>query len=185
MRDEGRERMKYKAGDKTLLGEITYVDEGDMRLTYMIKTRDSHFKAWFTESEIDKIIIKPKRNIDRIIELWESGKRHDAEDLYANLVDKTGSLASDVLVLLDSYIEPSKYPKLTPDERKALELAKACGFAWIRHKGYTQLSSHGHGSYDWLNLDYIPALNILAERNRLFKLTEKPVSIDELLKDEV
>jgi len=162
--------MKYKVGDKTLLGEIVTASMGSF--PYLVDGR------WrFTESEIDKIIIKPKRNIDHIIELWESGKRHDAEDLYANLVDKSDSMAGDVLVLLDSYTEPSKYPQLTPDELKVVKWLMEGGYKEMCRNG-TNISFRANDFWFCPNSSDFPMLKALHEIS--FQGSE-PINLKELL----
>lgn len=77
------------------------------------------------------------------------------------------------------YAEPVR---ITPEERKALELAKACGFEWIRfHENFAKLSEDEFCAA-WVEVCDIPAMMALAKPHRKFELTETPVSIDELLK---
>ena len=104
--------MKYKVGDKTLLGEITRAE--NLGFTeYLVDDR------WYSEDQIDAIIIKPKRNIDHLADLWEM----DSGAAYKFWKDS--SRMNSVCT------EPSKPPQLTPEELKALKLARDCGFNWI------------------------------------------------------
>lgn len=176
--------MKYKVGDKTLFGKITDTDKKASRYPYRVECRLQ--TLWLTESEIDKIIIKPKRNIDHIIELWESGKKDEAADLYEKCVDLSAGYerGDDVCVLIAPYAEPSKYHKLTPDELKALELAKECGFKWVcRICDFISIGETEDGAYveDGIRSSWIPALKILDDTDWI---PEKPMSIDSLLKGE-
>lgn len=47
------EKMKYKVGDKTLLGKITVVDKEDKSFPYQINLERNRPEAWFTESPIN------------------------------------------------------------------------------------------------------------------------------------
>lgn len=167
--------MKYKVGDKTLLGEIVTASMGSF--PYLVDGR------WrFTESEIDKIIIKPKRNIDHVIELWDEGKRKDAVNYFYNCA-RFSSAWEDIAILGEVYIEPSKDPKLTPEEIKALKLARDCGFNWIYKniQGNIMLQEYscgGRSMFAWC----APAFSTILT---LENMNEEPMSINELLKDEV
>ena len=187
MEDEGREMMKYKVGDKTLLGEITYIDSNDKDgLPYVIDDGEG-YRECFSEKQIDKIIIRPKRNIDHIIELWERGKTGEALEFFRDC-SKFFHMYEDLTEVMSPYIEPSKYPQLTPEEIKALKLAKACGFGWIRFNGQlTQLCEPALFRFEdaWINLCDIPAMNALSTPRRTFPLRQDPMSINDLLKDEV
>jgi hypothetical protein len=116
--------MKYKVGDKTLLGEIVNIDNYDTRCPYGIESMFGCF--WFSESEIDKIIIKPKRNIDKIMELWDEGNHKDAAEIFHSC--KGFTTYEDIVELRKLYIEPPKYPQLTPEELKAVKWLVDGGF---------------------------------------------------------
>ena len=89
------------------------------------------------------------------------------------------------------YTEPLK---LTPEEIKALKLARDCGFRWIHN--HVDAWSDSNQYEAWLTKEkyashsdhqdccarWIPSLAIL---NSASCLTEEPMSISELLKDEV
>ena len=174
--------MKYKVGDKTLLGEIESAIQDDVDCPYFITTESD--VVWLTESEIDTIIIKPKRNIDHLAELWEM----DSGAAYKFWKDNSRMNSvcyEDVAFMLAPYTEPSKPPQLTPEEIKALKLARDCGFNWI-----TKVCSKEAWLSD-INVEddplsasakWIPSLAVL---NGAKWLTEEPMSINELLKDEV
>lgn len=123
--------MKYKVGDKTLFGKITDTDKKDSRYPYRVEFALQ--ALWLTESEIDKIIIKPKRNIDHIIELLEDGKEEAARKFYNDLVPLSEgyAVADEIYYFLKPYTEPSKYPKLTPDEIKAVKWLVDGGFETV------------------------------------------------------
>ena len=169
--------MKYKVGDKTLLGEIDRYEENS-RYCYLVEK-----KWWLTESDVDKIIIKPKRNIDHIIELLEDGKEEQARKFYNELVPLSEgyAVADEIYYFLKPYTEPSKYPQLTPEEIKALKLARDCGFNLIQCDGTMWVSPTGK-EHSWVGVQWIPSLCVL---NRSNWITEGPMSINELLKDEV
>ena len=68
------------------------------------------------EFDIDKIIIKPKRNIDHVIELWDEGKRKDAVNYFYNCA--RFSSAWEDIAILGNYISnrqktPNSRPKRT------------------------------------------------------------------------
>jgi len=165
--------MKYKVGDKTLLGEIVTASMGSF--PYLVDGR------WrFTESEIDKIIIKPKRNIDHLAELREM----DSGAAYKFWKDNSRMnpvCYEDVAFMLAPYTEPSKHPQLTPEEIKALKLARDCGFNLIQCECTKWVSPTGK-EHSWVGVQWIPSLCVLNHSNWI---TEEPMSIDELLKDEV
>ena len=118
--------MKYKVGDKTKFGEIIEVDTSYTSMPYLVEQDDDTVGHWFTESEIDAIVIKPKRNIDHLIELIEARKKEEAVSF---ITDRRQSTSwSFWLHMLDEYIEPRKYPVLTPDELKAVK--------WLVEGGY-------------------------------------------------
>jgi hypothetical protein len=83
---------------------------------------------------------------------------------------------------------------LTPEEIKALKLARDCGFNWIHNHADAWSDSNQYEAWltkekyasDSNNQDccvrWIPSLAIL---NGALCLTEEPMSISELLKDEV
>jgi len=76
------------------------------------------------------------------------------------------------------YTEPLK---LTPEEIKALKLARDCGFNLIQCDGTMWVSPTGK-EHSWVGVQWIPSLCVL---NRSNWITEGPMSINELLKDEV
>lgn len=167
--------MKYKVGDKTLLGEIINADDGDTRYPYSISVTFGKF--WFAESEIDKIIIKPKRNIDHIIELLEDGKEEAARKFYNDLVPLSEgyAVADEIYYFLKPYTSPIK---LTAEERKALELAKACGYDLLWYDD-CYLWAHVRGEYEAkVADDEFPPLRAL---KGLFPRATNPTSIDSLL----
>jgi len=169
--------MKYKVGDKTLLGEIIYVSENS-RVPYKIQTLDG-YGVGLEEEHIDKIIIKPKRNIDHIIELLEDGKEEQARKFYNELVPLSEgyAVADEIYYFLKPYAEPSKYPKLTPDELKAVK--------WLVDGGYTAI--HVETTNVILHVDeysFMPYAKELPIINRLFYakwLTSEPINLKELL----
>ena len=56
--------MKYRIGDKTLLGEIVDVDEScKSRISRPYRVERNGIIRFFTESEIDKIICEPTRPV--------------------------------------------------------------------------------------------------------------------------
>jgi hypothetical protein len=173
--------MKYKAGDETLLGKIVTASMGSF--PYLVDGR------WrFTESEIDKIIIKPKRNIDHLAELREM----DSGAAYKFWKDNSRMnpvCYEDVAFMLAPYTEPSKHPQLTPEEIKALKLARELGFTDIKGSSFGTLNPNAMLSFPEGRLlgkgfctNYIPAFFCL---NNPEWLTDDYTSINELLKDEV
>ena len=125
--------MKYKAGDKTLLGEITdrYQKIAGDWLYYIGGRLDG---SWYTESEIDAIIIKPKRKIDHLIELWEAHREEDARKEFLKIIYNASMGAEDgdeIYELMKPYTEPSRYPKLTPEELRAVK--------WLVDGGFTEI----------------------------------------------
>lgn len=163
--------MKYKVGDKTLLGDIEKVSEG-MSVPYMVKTNDCH---WFSESEIDAIIIKPKRNIDKMMELWDKGLHDDAVEILRACLRFTSY--EDIVELRKPYIEPRKYPVLTAEELKAVR--------WLVEGGYTFIQNHksqfvevSYGTGVWFGIEWIPITKCI--RNSAW-ITETPIDLKELL----
>jgi hypothetical protein len=160
--------MKYKVGDKTLLGEIVTASMGSF--PYLVDGR------WrFTESEIDAIIIKPKRNIDHLADLWDNGEINKAVEFFNEII-----LESKIAVIENvfaPYTEPSKYPQLTPEEIKALKLARDCGFNLIHRDGSLWVSPTGK-TMSWVGVQWIPSLDGLLRSNWI---THEPMSINELL----
>ena len=169
--------MKYKVGDKTLLGEITYASENSS-IPYKIRADESYW-VWLEEEQIDKIIIKPKRNVDHIIELLEDGKEEQARKFYNELVPLSEgyAVADEIYYFLKPYTEPSKHPQLTPEEIKALKLARDCGFNLIQCDCTMWVSPTGK-EHSWVGVQWIPSLCVL---NRSNWITEGPMSINELL----
>jgi len=174
--------MKYKVGDKTLLGEIDRCEENSC---YCYRVEN---KCWLAELDIDKIIIKPKRNIDHIIELLEDGKEEQARKFYNELVPLSEgyAVADEIYYFLKPYTEPSKHPQLTPEEIKALKLARDCGFADISRSSetdYTILFNYANYGMDYcLCAHEVPSFSVLCDANWI---NGKGQSISELLKDEV
>jgi hypothetical protein len=171
-------RMKYKVGDKTLLGEIIEIDKLSTN-PYVVKVEGR--KHWLTESEIGKIIIKPKRNIDHLIELWENGKPDKAcAFVYDNFSRQNAKRIYELTIdLFKPYIEPRKYPILTPEELKAAK--------WLVEGGYeTIVREHGesYGCYGPLrgrvkvDVKINPISKIL--KNSTW-ITETPINLKELL----
>jgi len=169
--------MKYKVGDKTLLGEITYASENSS-IPYKIRADESYW-VWLEEEQIDKIIIKPKRNVDHIIELLEDGKEEQARKFYNELVPLSEgyAVADEIYYFLKPYTEPSKYPELTPDELQAVK--------WLVDGGYTAV--HTEQTNVILHVDeysFMPYAKELPIINRLFYakwLTSEPINLKELL----
>ena len=162
--------MKYKVGDKTLLGEIDRYEENSC---YCCRVEN---KWWLTEPDVDKIIIKPKRNIDHLAELWEM----DSGAAYKFWKDNSRMNSvcyEDVAFMLAPYTEPSKYPQLTPEEIKALKLARDCGFKFIQRDGSLWVSPTGK-TMSWVGVQWIPSLDGLLRSNWI---THEPMSINELL----
>ena len=170
--------MKYKVGDRTLLGEITKVDIVDKGYPYLLSLMLN--TVWMSEAEIDKIIIKPKRNIDHVIELWDEGKRKDAVNYFYNCA-RFSSAWEDIAILGELYIEPSKDPKLTPEEIKALKLARDCGFNSVSMPN-AKIARINISQDDYIYAENIPSFTVLNESTWIART---PMSINELLKDEV
>ena len=164
--------MKYKVGDKTLLGEIEVADENDSGSAYKIGAR-----KWFSESEIDAIVIKPKRNIDHLIELWEAGRKEEARRFYSDIEFCGGLYLGDIVSgLLSNYVEPRKYPVLTPEELKAVKWLFEGGAATIEKNGYPAKACSGGGKFFmWLTYPNIKFLN-----NSKW-ITTEPINLKELL----
>ena len=168
--------MKYKLGDKTLLGEIDDVYKSFTTYSYRIRTDCG--SNWFTESEIDKIAIKPKRNIDHLIELIEARKRDEAIE-FIDYDHERNAPWNNLITLLCPYIEPRKYPVLTAEELKAVR--------WLVEGGYETLTKGG--------CDYVLcksnglAMAYVVEASMPFVkafyeskwITETPINLKELL----
>lgn len=168
--------MKYNAGDKTLLGEITdrYQKIAGDWLYYIGGRLDG---SWYTESEIDAIIIKPKRNIDHLMELWEAHREEDARKEFLKIIynESMGAEEGDeIYELMKLYAEPSRYPKLTPEELKAVR--------WLWDGGYESIVRDGcaYACYDRVKASVLinPITNLLADSSWI---TPKPINLAELL----
>jgi hypothetical protein len=165
--------MKYKVGDKTLLGEIDRYEENS-RYCYLVEK-----KWWLTESDVDKIIIKPKRNIDHIIELLEDGKEEQARKFYNELVPLSEgyAVADEIYYFLKPYTEPSKYPKLTPNELQAVKWLVDGGFYQIEYLGCIG-ANITENKNAFLQIDNLPFCGCLGHTSWM---TEKPINLKELL----
>ncbi len=108
---------------------------------------------------------------DCVVDEKGRGEEINIRTLYA-LVDDTWEL----------YAEPLK---LTPEEIKALKLARDCGFKFIQRDGSLWVSPTGK-TMSWVGVHmlymWIPSLDGLLRSNWI---THEPMSINELLKDEV
>ena len=167
--------MKYKVGDMTLLGEIDDVDESWTTYPYRICNNNDYYR--FSESEVDKIAIKPKRNIDKMMELWDKGLHDDAVEILRACLRFTSY--EDIVELRKPYIEPSRYPKLTPEELKAVK--------WLVEGGYETLTKggcdYGLGKSNGLAMAYVfeasmPFVKAFCESKWI---TETPINLKELL----
>jgi len=163
--------MKYTKGTPTIIGPIEKINDG-ARVPYMVKTFDCH---WFTESEIDAIVIKPKRNIDHLIELIEAKKRKEAVSFITDRWQSTSW--SFWLHMLDEYTEPRKYPVLTPDEPKAVK--------WLVDGGYIAIQNYknenaeaSYGTDEWFGTEWMPIAKCLCNSDWI---TETPINLKELL----
>ena len=167
--------MKHKVGDMTTLGEITRISESFSN-PYIVKNEE--FNHYFSDSEIDAIICKPKRNIDHLIELIEARKREEAVSFIDNCRQSTPW--SFWLHMLDEYIEPRKYPVLTPEELKAVK--------WLVDGGYTSVQNYknenvevSYGTGEWFGTECIPIAKRLQNSTWI---TETPINLKELLKSQ-
>ena len=160
--------MKYKVGDKTLLGEIVTASMGSF--PYLVDGR------WrYTESEIDAIIIKPKRNIDHLADLWDNGEINKAVEFFNEII-----LESKIAVIENvfaPYIEPSKYPKLTPEELKAVKWLVDGGFYQVESLGFIGANTQTCKE-SFSRVCHLPLCQILAVSSWM---TEKPINLKELL----
>lgn len=173
--------MKYKVGDATLLGEIDEIDTtADVIFPYKIRNDITRRRKWFTESEIDAIICKPKRNIDRIVELWDEGKADKAcRFMYDNIEWNKRALYNVMFELFKPYIEPRKYPILTAEELKAVK--------WLVEGGYEALSKSGY-DYELHKTNGIVMAYVVEASMPLVRafseskwITETPIDLKELL----
>ena len=155
--------MKHKVGDKTILGEITRISE-IVDNPYIVKNEG--FSHYFSESEIDAIVIKPKRNIDHLIELIEARKKEEAVSFIDNCQQSTSW--SFWLHMLDEYVEPRKYPVLTPEEFKAIK--------WLTDDGAEEIHRQSNGS--WITNKYTSVCSCLYNSTWL---TTEPINLAELL----
>ena len=165
--------MKYKVGDKTILGEITRISE-IVNNPYIVKNEE--FCHYFSESEIDAIVIKPKRNIDHLIELIEAKKREEAV-AFIDYGHNRNAPWSNLIALLQPYVESRKYPVLTPDELKAVK--------WLVEGGYTSIQNYknenveaSYGTGVWFGTEWIPIAKCLESSAWI---TETPINLKELL----
>lgn len=104
-----------------------------------------------------------KRNIDHIIELWESGKSADEirefmyEKRLSTLVEKV-----DIQKWLSPYVEPSRHPKLTPDEIKAVKWLVDGGFETLeRTDSIKDMRVFAQKGKSWMHVLYSPKTEIL------------------------
>ena len=165
--------MKYKLGDKTLLGEIDDVDKSFTTYSYRIRT--DYGSNWFSESEIDKIICKPKRNIDKVIEYFEEGKFDESKELFDDNFARY-CYKDQIASLISPYIEPRKYPVLTPEELKAVKWLVEGGFNTIRN--YKTWVETSHSDDLWLDVKILPTAHCLESSAWI---TETPIDLKELL----
>lgn len=163
--------MKYTKGTPTLLGKIEQASECGQDL-YTVKSSVYHR---FTESEIDAIVIKPKRNIDKMMELWDMGLHDDAVEILRTCLRFTSY--EDIVELRKPYIEPRKYPVLTPEELKAVK--------WLVDGGYTSVQNYkndnievSYGTGEWFGTECIPIVKRLQNSTWI---TETPINLKELL----
>lgn len=163
--------MKYKVGDRTLLGEIKCIEEWNKGREYGIVSDNCY--RWFSKSEIDKIVVKPKRNIDHLIELIEARKREEAV-AFIDYDHERNAPWSNLTALLHPYIEPSKYPKLTPEELRAVK--------WLRDGGYESIVRDGcaYACYARVKASVLinPITNLLADSSWI---TSEPINLADLL----
>ena len=164
--------MKHKVGDKTILGEITRISE-IVDNPYIVKNEG--FSHYFSESEIDAIVIKPKRNIDHLIELIEARKKEEAVSFITDMWQSTSWLFW--LHMLDEYAAPRKYPVLTPEELKAVK--------WLVEGGYEVFElidgiwpNASCGSSYSTTFDRMPIAKCLRSSTWI---TETPINLKELL----
>ena len=166
--------MKHKVGDKTILGEITRISE-IVDNPYIVKNEG--FSHYFSESEIDAIVIKPKRNIDKMMELWDKGLHDDAVEILRACLRFTSY--EDIVELRKPYIEPRKYPVLTAEELKAVK--------WLVEGGYETLAKGGcdyvMGKSNGIAMAYVveasmPFVKAFYESKWI---TETPINLKELL----
>lgn len=172
--------MKYKVGDKTVLGEIINVDEMRLHgLPYCVRlSRATDTYIWLTEPEIDAIIVKPKRNIDHLIELWQAHREEDARRGYLAIIYNTSIYAEDgdeIYELMKPYVEPSKYPKLTPEEEMAVMWLQGVGYTEIK-KDPIDVKASYMGFRFWVA--NAPLTGCLCESNWI---TTEPINLAELL----
>jgi len=158
-----------------LLGEIDDVDKSFTTYSYRIRT--DYGSNWFSESEIDAIAIKPKRNIDHLIELIESEKGADAVAFIDDCRQATSWLFW--IHMLDEYSEPSRYPKLTPEELKAVKWLVDGGYETLTKGGCDYVLSKSNG----LAMAYVveasmPFVKAFYESKWI---TETPIDLKELL----
>lgn len=165
--------MKYTKGTPTALGPIVAVDEFSATMQYKIETRQN--KVWLSESEIDAIVIKPKRNIDHLIELIEARKKEEAVSFITDRWQSTSWLFW--LHMLDEYIAPRKYPVLTPEELKAVKWLVEGGFKTIQRcmGGWATVAKSENGS---VATEALPVASFL---NSVAWITETPINLKELL----
>ena len=167
--------MKYKVGDKTVLGEITGKVNGKsgQQLYYVAGRSDGY---WLTESEIDAIIIKPKRNIDAVMDMWDKGNLEDAIDFFRDHV-RHMSTYEDIVALREPYAEPSRYPKLTPEELKAVKWLVEGGFETIeKRSGFAIATQIGD-----VGMVLFESLAITKLMKDVSWITTEPINLAELL----
>ena len=168
--------MKYKVGDMTLLGVINDVDKSCT--THPYKICSDYGLHLFTELETDKIVIKPNRNIDHLIELIEARKRDEAIE-FIDYNHEWNAPWNNLITLLCPYIKPRKYPVLTAEELKAVK--------WLVEGGYETLAKGGCdyvlGKSNGLAMAYVveasmPFVKAFYESKWI---TETPINLKELL----
>ena len=168
--------MKYKVGTPTILGKIYTLRTGnEVLFPYRIRNSVTGGCRWFAESEIDAIVIKPKRNIDHLIELIEARKKEEAVSFIDNCQQSTSWLFW--LHMLDEYAAPRKYPVLTPEELKAVKWLVEGGFTRLKRINGIWEMAESEEAYLYLT-SFMPTAKCLRD---VAWLTETPINLKELL----